>query len=209
MGWRPHGAVSASFTPGVTRPPGSVGNQSPRRVERFLQAVFLRAGIAGDGWRVDVTSESAGVVGERRVARGDRRRRFVFSLFYGGLKPRRRNGRRATDHHRPIIDWHGPELLASSILVLVLCVADALLTLWLMTQGASEANPLMAPLLGGDVRHFAIAKLALTGGGIVTLVALANVRIFRTFKVGTLVHTVLVAYLVLVSYELALVARTA
>ena len=148
-------------------------------------------------------------VTERRVATVDRRRKFLFSLVYGGLRPRRRTGRRDSDDHRPIIDWHGPGLLASAILVLVLCVADALLTLWLMTNGAIEANPLMAPLVGGDAQRFAITKLALTGGGLVTLVALANFRIFRGLRVGTLVHTILFAYLVLVSYELALVAQSA
>jgi len=146
---------------------------------------------------------------ERRVAGGDRRRKLVFSLVYGGLRPRRRIGRRASDRHRPIIDWHGPGLLASSVLVLVLCVVDAFLTLWLMTDGAIEANPLMAPLVAGDGQRFAIAKLALTGGGVLTLVALANFRVFRRIRVGALVHTILIAYLVLVSYELALVARSA
>jgi hypothetical protein len=146
---------------------------------------------------------------ERRVAPFDRRRKLVFSLVYGGLRPRRRSGRRAGDRYRPIVDWHGPGLLASAVLVLVLCVVDAFLTLWLITDGAIEANPLMAPLVQGDLRGFAITKLALTGGGVVTLVAMANFRVFRLVRVGSLVHTILVAYLVLVSYELALIARSA
>jgi hypothetical protein len=158
----------------------------------------------------DLTADGAAPgLPERRLAAGDRRRKLVYSLVYGGLRPRRRTGRRAADHHRPIIDWHGPGLLASSILVLVLCVADAFLTLWLMTDGAIEANPLMALLLVGDVQRFAITKLALTGGGIVTLVAMANFRVFRLIRAGALVHTILLAYLALVSYELALVAHSA
>ena len=148
-------------------------------------------------------------VAERRVAARDRRSKLVFSLFYGGLRPRRRTGRRASDHHQPIIDWHGPGLLASAVLVLVLCVADAFLTLWLMTTGAIEANPLMAPLVAGGGQGFAIAKLALTGGGILTLVAMANFRVFRLIRVGALVHTILVAYVALVCYELLLVAHSA
>jgi hypothetical protein len=146
---------------------------------------------------------------ERRVAPTDRRCRLVYSLFYGGLRPRRRTGRRASDRHRPIIDWHGPGLLASAVLVLVLCVVDAFLTLWLITEGAIEANPLMAPLIQGDVRSFAITKLALTGVGIVMLVAIARFRLFRRIRVGSLVHTILFAYLVLISYELALIAQSA
>lgn len=146
---------------------------------------------------------------ERRLAFSDRRRSLVFALVYGGLRPRRRTGRRASDHYRPIIDWHGPGLLASAVLVIVLCVVDAFLTLWLMTNGAIEANPLMAPLVQGDVRSFAITKLALTGGGIVTLVAMANFRVFRLIRAGAIVHTILIAYLALICYELVLIAHSA
>jgi Domain of unknown function (DUF5658) len=157
----------------------------------------------------EATIDGAGPAVERRVANRDRRRKLMFSLLYGGLRPRRRTGRRVEDHHRPIIDWHGPGLLTSAVLVLVLCVIDAFLTLWLMTNGAIEANPLMAPLVDGDGRGFAITKLALTGGGILTMVAMANFRVFRLIRVGSLVHTILVAYLALVCYELVLVAQTA
>ncbi len=156
----------------------------------------------------ELTLDGGGVpVPERRVADRDRRRKLMFSLFYGGLRPRRRTGRRASDHYRPIIDWHGPGLLTSAVLVLVLCVVDAFLTLWLMTDGAIEANPLMAPLIDGGARGFAISKLALTGCGILTMVAMANFRVFRLIRVGTLVHTILAAYVALVCYELMLVAQ--
>jgi hypothetical protein len=145
---------------------------------------------------------------ERRVAASDRRRKLVFSLVYGGFRPRRRASRRAADDHRPIVDWHGPGLLASTVLVLVLCVVDAFLTLWLMTEDvATEANPLMAPLVVGDARSFALIKLALTGAGVVMLVALSRFRVFRFIRVGTLVHTLLLAYLALVSYEFVLVTQ--
>ncbi len=144
---------------------------------------------------------------ERRGGGVDRRRRFMFSLLYGGLQPRRRLGRRAGDRYRPIIDWHGPGLLASAVLVLVLCVVDAFLTLWLMAGGFVEANPLMAPLVAGDARHFAVTKLALTGGGVLVLVALAQFQVFRVIRAGALVHTILAAYVVLIGYELSLVAQ--
>jgi hypothetical protein len=190
-------------------------NQPSSGVERFLQ--MAAAGTQRTAGRrihmlkaIEPTAAaSAGQRPERRVAPADRRRKLVFSLLYGGLRPRRRTGRRSADHHRPIIDWHGPGLLASSILVLVLCVVDAFLTLWLMAEGATEANPLMAPLLDGGGQRFAITKLVLTGGGVLTLVAMANFRVFRRIRVGSLVHTILLAYLVLVGYELALVAGSA
>jgi hypothetical protein len=73
-----------------------------------------------------------------------------------------------------------------------------------MQRGAIEANPAMAPLVYGSAALFAITKLALTGVGIVTLVAVARFRLFKIFRAGTLVHVSLLAYLVLIGYELAL-----
>lgn len=144
---------------------------------------------------------------ERRRSGSDRRRRLFWSLMYGGMRPRRRDGRRTADHVRPIIDWHGPGLFASATLVLVLCVADALLTLQLLSSGAVEANPVMALYTQGDGHRFAALKLLLTGVGLLVLVAMARFRVFRIMRVATLVHGILAGYLVLVAYELLLVGR--
>jgi hypothetical protein len=143
---------------------------------------------------------------ERRQARPDRRARLWFGLLYGGFRPRRRAGRREDDRVRPIIDWHDPALFASAILILVLCMADAVLTLQLLSGGASEANPVMALFVYGDARQFILAKLALTGGGVVGLVALARFRVFRWLRAGAIVHSLVVAYLMLITYELSLAA---
>jgi uncharacterized protein DUF5658 len=141
---------------------------------------------------------------ERRSVQRDRRERLWRSLVYGGLNPRRRTGRRLGDHHRPIIDWHGPGLFASSMLILVLCVLDGLLTLKLLASGAREANPVMALYVYSDARRFAIVKLSLTGLGVLMLVALARFRVFRVLRAATFVHAILACYVLLVAYELLL-----
>jgi hypothetical protein len=141
---------------------------------------------------------------ERRAEGADRRARVWYALLYGGFKPRRRAGRRAEDQQRAIVDWHDPALLASAVLTLILCVLDAGLTLRLLASGAHEANPVMALLVYGDARRFVILKLALTAFGVMALVVLARVRVFRWLRVGALVHSTLVAYLLLISYELSL-----
>jgi len=145
--------------------------------------------------------------GDRRRGSHDRRVRLWRSLVYGGLNPRRRVGRRAGDHHRPIVDWHGPGLFASSFLILILCVLDAFLTLRLLASGAHEANPLMALYVNSDERRFVIVKLSLTGAGLLALVALARFRVFRALRAATFVHAVLAGYAALVIYELALLER--
>ena len=144
---------------------------------------------------------------ERRTSRRDRRARLWRSLLYGGMNPRRRTGRRAADLARPIVDWHGPWLFASSMLILILCVADGFLTLRLLAGGAIEANPFMALYVYSDARRFAIVKLAMTGVGVVTLVSVARFQMFRVVRAGRLVHFVLAGYLLLIGYELLLLER--
>lgn len=130
-------------------------------------------------------------------------------MLLGGLRPRRRAGRRASDLHRPVVDWHGPGLLGSAVLVLLLCALDAFLTLRLLAAGAYEANPFMALFVPDDVRAFAVVKMALTGGGIVALVAIARFRVFGAFRAASLVHVVLLGYAVLIGYEYRLLMKVA
>ncbi len=154
--------------------------------------------------RVGATAAAEGFV-DRRSGE-DRRSRLWFSLVYGGVWPRRLAGRRAEDH-RPVIDWHGPGLLTSCLLILLLCAADAFLTLMLISQGATEANPVMAVWVYHDVRAFTIVKMALTGGGVLALVAIARFRVFRWVRVASFVHALLVGYVALIGYEVWLLAQ--
>lgn len=144
--------------------------------------------------------------GERRQNVADRRSRPWYSLLYGGFRPRRRAGRRSEDETRPLTDWYPAALLASAVLTLILCVADAALTLWLLAHGAVEANPVMALVVGGDARRFVLVKLALTAGGVICLVVLARVRLFRRLPASMLVHATFAGYLLLVGYEISLAA---
>ena len=142
--------------------------------------------------------------GERR-RQADRRQTLLWALIYGGLRPRRRAGRRTGDLHRPIVDWHDPLLLFSALGLLVLCVCDAALTLALLEHGAHEANPVMDLIVSGDMTRFALIKLALTASGLLVLVALARFTVFRAFRVAKLVHLAVVGYAVLIGYEVWLV----
>ena len=102
-----------------------------------------------------------------------------------------------------VTDWFHPQWLAVGILILLLCSADALLTLTLIARGASEANPLMEPLVNGSGHAFAGWKLGLTAMGVVFLTVLARLQVFgRT--VGTILYVILGMYAVLVGYELFL-----
>jgi hypothetical protein len=119
---------------------------------------------------------------------------------HGSFTPRRRSHRRH-DEADALVDWHEPHLLFLAIVILLLSVTDAFLTLTLMARGASEANPIMAYLLDQTPRLFATAKMALTGAGIVVLVALARARVFRVIRISNIMHWCLVGYLALIVYE--------
>ena len=100
------------------------------------------------------------------------------------------------------MDWHHPQWLAVAILTLLLCSADAVMTLTLLEHGAVEANPFMEPLVGGSALAFTLVKMGLTSGGIVTMILLARVRILRRIPVSFLLYAVLFGYAALVGYEI-------
>jgi len=146
-------------------------------------------------------SPAPGVLGERRTA--DRRRRLYWSMIYGSFNPRRRRpARRRGDAGYQVLDWHAAHLLAVAVGILLLCAGDALLTLALLSAGAREANPVMAMIVGRDAAVFAACKTALTGVGVVLLVAAARYRFMRVIRVEYVLYAMLSGYLALIGYEL-------
>jgi Domain of unknown function (DUF5658) len=149
---------------------------------------------------------------ERRERRGgaDRRTRIVHSLIAGNFNPRRRGPRRALDHGIAATDWHQPQWLAVALLIVLLSIADAVLTLTLLQHsGVFEANPIMAALVKGDWGIFVAIKIGLTAAGVVLLTAVVRIRAFGRVPVGALLCGLLVAYVGLVSYEVWLLQSVA
>jgi hypothetical protein len=140
-----------------------------------------------------------GVLRERR-RHEDRRRTTLRTFLQSGITPRRRGGRRMDENHLPI-DWHEPYLLFLALTILLLNVLDAFFTLTLLTAGASEANPLVAFVLDEHPKLFALTKMALTGVGVLVLVAVARARLFNVMRVSSLLHAVLAGYVTLIAYE--------
>jgi hypothetical protein len=137
---------------------------------------------------------------ERRVSGDDRRRTTLRTFLQSGFTPRRRSGRRA-DEQLVLTDWHEPYLLVLALTILLLNVADAFLTLTLLTVGAREANPVIAFVLDTYPKLFALTKMGLTGAGVLVLVAVARARVFNMVRVGSLLHAVLAGYAALIAYE--------
>jgi hypothetical protein len=148
---------------------------------------------------------------DERRSRPDRRRRVWWSMVYGSFNPRRRRpARRLGDGRYHALDWHDAHLLAVAIGILILSVADAFLTLTLMSGGnAVELNPIMALFVGGNVAVFAGLKMAVTGMCVTLMVFLARYRFMRVVRVDVILYCILVAYMVLIGHELGMLRKLA
>ena len=143
-------------------------------------------------------------VTQERRSGVERRHYSVAAYLRGALNPRRRSGRRTTDHTYAIVDWHSPRVLALVMLILGLSTLDGVLTLLLISQGANEVNPVMALFVPHNLGWFAAIKLGLTSLGAAVLVACARMKLFRLFPGELLLYLVVACYAVLVGYELFL-----
>ena len=147
---------------------------------------------------------SAGEPGPQERRATERRRHVLHALLHGSFNPRRRAPRRADERAVSAVDWHHPQWLAIAMLIVMFSGIDALLTLMLVERGAYEANPMMAPLVGGSAVAFTLVKIGLTAGGVVLLTQLARMRAFGRIPVGVLLYTVLGIYGALIAYEFGL-----
>lgn len=140
-----------------------------------------------------------GLLGRRIGA--DRRRRHLLALWVGSFHQRRLAPRRSSDRGIASVDWHHPQWLAVAMLILLLCAADAFMTLTLISLGAEEVNPFMRPLVLGSGPAFALWKMGLTSAGVVLLVILARLRAFGWLPIGAVLYAILAGYIVLICYE--------
>jgi hypothetical protein len=147
---------------------------------------------------------------DERRRHPDRRQRIWWSLLYGSFRPRRRRpSRRTRDARYHGIDWHGAHLWAVSIGILTFSVADAFLTMNVLSKGAIEINPLMAAVIGRNVTAFAALKMAITGASVMVMVFLARYRFMRVVRVEVILYCIFGAYLVLICHELSMLRQLA
>ncbi len=132
----------------------------------------------------------------------ERRTSISRALWRGNFERRRIAPRRGNERPAVVTDWFHPQWLVTTILILLLCVTDAILTLTLLSQGATEINPVMAPLVTGSGHSFAFVKLGLTILGVVVLTVFARLRLFGSLGVGVVLYVILLGYVALVGYEI-------
>ncbi|MDY6909900.1 MAG: DUF5658 family protein [Thermodesulfobacteriota bacterium] len=142
---------------------------------------------------------------ERRSGK-DRRARPTSPLSLASLMGRRRHARRREDRRVYVyVDRYGWRSVFAVVSTLILCIADAFLTLTLLQRGAMEANPVMDFFIGLGPLPFLLVKYILTAFGLGTLLIHKNLAIFRgRLPVKTLLLALPVLYGILIAYELFL-----
>ncbi|MCA9726483.1 MAG: hypothetical protein KC729_02300 [Candidatus Eisenbacteria bacterium] len=135
----------------------------------------------------------------------DRRRRPTPLLSRYTFTGRRRHNRRGDDPASGYyVDWVEGNYRSAVIAVGIFIALDALATLEILSRGGSEANPLMARLLGHSVWTFLIVKFA---GAFLAIAVLAIHRHFPNIRrLGALL---LAAYGSIALYHLLLLVISA
>ncbi len=144
---------------------------------------------------------------EQRSGKDRRKNRTINirSLLIGG---RRAKVRRKEDKHIFLLaDRYSPFLFAVIVTILLLSVADALLTLFLIGEGAFELNPIMAYYIKIGPYSFLAVKYALTSIAVISFLLLRNIYL-RPFKMytGTLFYFIVALFMTVVAWQLYLVS---
>jgi hypothetical protein len=142
-------------------------------------------------------SESA-ISRERRDA-PDRRRNPTRAISRYTFFGRRQAFRREGESRNAYVDRYSPAMMIALVMILGLCILDALFTLLYIQRGGTELNPVMALALESGVMTFLTIKIGLTIAGILFLCLHKNFRLVRP-----LIGGVLVLYTLLLGYHLYL-----
>lgn len=137
---------------------------------------------------------------ERRVV--DRRRFCWRTVAVSFIRPQRRLIRRTADSGIVPVDWHHPWLFFLAVGTMLLSCTDAFLTLILISRGMIEMNPVMAAAMNAGTGWFVVSKMALTGIGILVLVAMSRTRFLNRIRTGLILTGLFSVYCCLVCYEI-------
>lgn len=136
----------------------------------------------------------------------DRRHNYFRSFLYSFFMRRRKIMRRSTDTPTNVyVDVHDSSTVFLFTVVIIFCVTDAMLTLFILDNGGKEINPFMNYLLSKDVMMFFWIKFTLTSLGMLFLVSHKYFVFYRFFRGFHLIKTIFALYLTLIVYEVSII----
>ncbi len=146
----------------------------------------------------------------RFVERRSRKdRRSARSSLAGSKAGRRRDLRRSEDRRKVVLlDQYPKPLLIAAAIILLLSLADAVMTLFLVSHGAIELNPIMDYFLKAGSVYFVVVKYSLTAAA-VTIVLLLNYYRLRglNIHVRSFLSLFTVIFSAVIAWQVYLVAR--
>ena len=90
-------------------------------------------------------------------------------------------------------------------IILILCLVDGAMTIYLVERGAWEANPLMRYALNVSHEFFIVVKYFLTAGGLLFLLYNGRTRVFRgVLSLEEIAGALVLLYEGLVIYEITI-----
>jgi hypothetical protein len=137
----------------------------------------------------------------------ERRKRQIPHLKYLIFSGRRKTIRRDEDKGKFIVlDDHGLGIFALAIIILAFSALDGLFTLYLISSGAREINPLMSYLIDFNPRFYLAVKCIVTTVGIIILIVLRNYK-SKLFgiRISKMLITGAIVFFGIVSYQLYMV----
>jgi hypothetical protein len=137
----------------------------------------------------------------------DRRKRKVPPLKYIIFGGRRKRIRRKEDMDKLIIlDVHSNGIFALAIIILAFSALDGLLTLYLISSGAQEMNPLMSYLISFNPRLYLTVKCVITTAAIVFLIVMRNYKSkLLGVRISKLLTTTALVFFVIIVYQLYMI----
>lgn len=122
------------------------------------------------------------------------------------LMGRRSGVRREEDRQKSYrIDRHSLDTLTAVLLLVVLSILDAMLTLFLVSHGAAEVNPVMAYFLNHGPLAFFSAKYVFTCASVLVILMHTHYYLFGTkVRVKTLFVVFAIPLALVVKWELYL-----
>jgi hypothetical protein len=102
-------------------------------------------------------------------------------------------------------DFFETKYIICLFIILILTIADGILTIFLLKKGAWEANPFMRYTLSVSYEFFFFLKYFLTAGGVLFLIKNGDRKVFRgLFSLEEIAGGLVLFYEGLVIYEIAI-----
>ncbi len=138
---------------------------------------------------------------DRRMNKGERRKKPLHRMFWSVVAGKRKTNRRATDpQNNYYVDVYSAHLLTALLLIVVLSLLDAIFTYAFVSRGGKELNPIMDVMLQQGALAFFPYKFFLTSIGVFILCLHKNFYFVRM-----VISLILILYILLTFYHVGII----